>query len=170
MSRVTYVNGTYTNYSNSVVHIEDRGYQFGDGVYEVFAVINKQIVDYDAHLKRLFRSLKELKIKSPINKKAYYFHIRNIINKNLIIDGIIYLQITRGVAPRDFKFPTNIKPSLVIIGRPFTRNSYGSKFNEGIKVKIVDDLPVLWFLNLALFLAASSALAASSYFGGSGNG
>ena len=69
MSRIAFVNGQYKNFNNSMVHIEDRGFQFGDGVYEVFAVINNSIVDYDGHINRLFLSLSKLNIKPPISKK-----------------------------------------------------------------------------------------------------
>ena len=91
MSRVVFVNGQYCDYNNSLVHVEDRGYQFADGVYEVFTVINSSIVDYYPHLNRLYRSLSELKIESPIAKRTYLFHIKNIIKKNMIINGTVYL-------------------------------------------------------------------------------
>ena len=81
MSAVSYVNGAYMDHKEAKVNIEDRGYQFADGVYEVFAVINKKIVDYDGHLERLFRSLKEISLDSPIVHDAYLFHIRNLIKK-----------------------------------------------------------------------------------------
>ena len=71
MSRISYVNGNYLEFKDSLIHIEDRGYQFADGVYEVFSVSDEKLVDYDLHLKRLFRSLGELKIKSPISKRTY---------------------------------------------------------------------------------------------------
>ena len=140
MSREAYVNGEYTEYINSKVHIEDRGYQFADGVYEVFAVLNSKIVDYEGHIKRLYRSLKELKIASPIQKKSYKFHINEIIKRNIIQDGLVYLQVTRGVASRDFKFPKNSKSSIVIIGKNTTLNYYNNNFNKGIKVKTTKDL------------------------------
>jgi D-alanine transaminase len=140
MGRVSYVNGSYCDHEKSKVHIEDRGYQFADGVYEVFAVLGKRIVDYDGHLKRLFRSLDEIKISSPIAKESYLYVIRNLIRKNNIVDGLIYLQVTRGVAERDFKFPKKIKPSLVITAKKFSINEYYCKFNKGIKVKITRDL------------------------------
>ena len=73
MSRVIFVNGQYCDYNKSNIHVEDRGYQFADGVYEVFTVINSSIVDYTQHLDRLYRSLSELKIKSPISKNTYIF-------------------------------------------------------------------------------------------------
>ena len=140
MTMFSYVNGLYIDYKDAKVHIEDRGYQFADGVYEVFAVINKKIVDYDGHLNRLYRSLNEISLKSPIVKDAYLFHCRNLIRKNKIKDGLIYLQISRGVAQRDFKFPINIKPSLVITAKNVSMESYNSKFNTGIKVKTTEDL------------------------------
>lgn len=140
MSVVSYVNGLYIDHKEAKVNIEDRGYQFADGVYEVFAVIDKKIVDYDGHLNRLFRSLNEISLRSPIVKEAYLFHIRNLIRKNNIDDGLIYLQISRGVAQRDFKFPKNTKPSLVITARKISMEDYHSKFNKGIKVKTTKDL------------------------------
>ncbi len=140
MSREAFVNGEYTEYVNSKVHIEDRGYQFADGVYEVFAILNRKIVDYEGHIKRLYRSLKELKITSPIQKKAYKFHINEIIKRNIIHDGLVYLQVTRGVASRDFKFPKYSKSSIVIIGKNTPLNYYNNNFSKGIKVKTTKDL------------------------------
>ena len=140
MSRVAYVNREYTEYKKSYIHIEDRGYQFADGVYEVFAIIDSKIVDYDGHIKRLYRSLNELSISSPIQKKSYKFHINEIIKRNIIKDGLVYLQVTRGVASRDFKFPKNSKSSIVIIGKNTPSNYYHNNFNKGIKVKTTKDL------------------------------
>ena len=79
MSRVAFVNGRYCELSKSLVNVEDRGYQFADGVYEVFAVLDSKIVDYEGHIKRLYRSLKELNIASPIQRKSYKFHINEIL-------------------------------------------------------------------------------------------
>tara|TARA_A100001035_G_scaffold146474_1_gene115133 strand:- start:3527 stop:4378 length:852 start_codon:yes stop_codon:yes gene_type:complete len=140
MSSVSYVNGSYVDHSEARVSIEDRGYQFADGVYEVFAVINKKIVDYDDHLNRLFRSLKEISLDTPIAKDAYLVHIRNLVRKNYITNGIIYLQVSRGVASRDFKFPINTKPSIVITAKRISMENYYEKFKRGIKVKITEDL------------------------------
>ena len=140
MSRISYVNGNYCEHKKSFVHIEDRGYQFADGVYEVFGVINKKIVDFDGHINRLFRSLNEVQIKSPINKSSYYFHIKRLIKINRINDGLIYLQISRGVAERDFKFPKKTKPSIVIIAKSISLESYDNVFKKGIKVKTIKDL------------------------------
>tara|TARA_B100000686_G_scaffold344905_1_gene428435 strand:- start:1038 stop:1892 length:855 start_codon:yes stop_codon:yes gene_type:complete len=140
MSRVAYVNGNYLDFKKSLVHIEDRGYQFADGVYEVFNVSESKLVDYDLHLKRLYRSLGELKIKSPISKYTYIYHIKNIIRMNIMTDGLIYLQITRGVAPRDHKFPTEQKSSIVITGRHHSADEYEIKFKKGINVTTHDDI------------------------------
>ena len=140
MPAISYVNGLYVDYEDAKVNIEDRGYQFADGVYEVFAVIGKKIIDYDGHLNRLFRSLKEISLNSPIVKEAYLFHIRNLIRKNKINDGLIYLQITRGVAQRDFKFPNNVKSSIVITAKSISMSNYDSNFCRGIKVKTTEDL------------------------------
>ena len=84
MSRIVFLNGKYIEYSNATVHVEDRGYQFADGVYEVFSVNNSKIIDYKEHIERLYKSLNEIKLTSPINKKSYYFHVKNIIKKNII--------------------------------------------------------------------------------------
>ena len=140
MSRLSYVNGNYCEHKDSLVHIEDRGYQFADGVYEVFGIINKKIVDYDGHINRLFKSLKEIRMSSPINKSSYYFHIKRLIKINRIVDGLIYLQITRGVAERDFKFPKQVRPSLVMIAKSNTLDSYDTIFKSGIKIKLIKDL------------------------------
>ena len=140
MSRVSFVNGMYCDYKSASVHIEDRGYQFADGVYEVFAVINGKLIDYDGHINRLYKSLKEIKLNSPLVKESYLFHIKNLVKKNYINDGLIYLQVTRGVSKRDFKFPKNVKPSVVIIANSIPKDEYEKKFSRGIKVKTTQDL------------------------------
>ncbi len=140
MSRVVFLNGEYKDYNSALTHVEDRGYQFADGVYEVFSVRNSKLIDYDGHLKRLTRSLKELKIKYPINIKSILFHMRNIIRKNLIVDGLIYLQITRGVAKRDFKFPKHSISTITIIGNNIPSNEYEMIFEKGINVVTTRDL------------------------------
>ena len=140
MSREAFVNGVYTDYNKSYIHIEDRGYQFADGVYEVFAIVESKIVDFEGHIKRLYRSLNELRITSPIQKKSYKFHIKEIIKRNVINSGLVYLQVTRGVASRDFKFPKNSKSSIVIIGKNLPSNYYNDNFNKGINVKTTKDL------------------------------
>ncbi len=140
MSRVVFVNGKYLPYEESKVHVEDRGYQFADGVYEVFAVIENKLADYESHMNRLTRSLSELNIKLPYSKKSIFFHVSNIVEQNLIKNGLIYLQISRGVASRDFKYPSNVKSSLVIIGKNIPFEQYSDSFNKGINVSTTKDL------------------------------
>ena len=140
MSRVVFLNGEYKDYINALTHVEDRGYQFADGVYEVFSVKSGKLIDYNGHISRLTRSLNEIKIKYPINNRSILFHMRNIIRKNLIVDGLIYLQITRGVAKRDFKFPRNSNSTITIIGNNIPSDEYDTAFEKGINVVTTRDL------------------------------
>ena len=140
MSRIVFVNGEYKDYNNALTHVEDRGYQFADGVYEVFSVKNGKLIDYSGHMNRLTRSLNEIRIKYPINIRSILFHMRNIIKKNLIEDGLIYLQITRGVAKRDFKFPKNLESTITIIGNNIQIDEYDNMFEKGISVVTTRDL------------------------------
>ena len=114
MSRVAYVNGSYCPLSEAAVHIEDRGYQFGDGVYEVVLVRHGRLHDLDGHLARLDRSLKEIFITPPVGERALRLIMARLVRLNRLVNGIIYLQITRGVARRDHKFPADTEPSLVL--------------------------------------------------------
>ena len=117
MSRIAYVAGRYVPHRQATVHIEDRGYQFGDGVYEVIAVRGSQLIDEERHLTRLHRSLTELRINSPMGDGALKIVIREVIRRNGVDTGIVYLQVTRGVAPRDHAFPKAVKPILVVTSR-----------------------------------------------------
>ena len=107
MSRVAYVNGRFVPHRAAQVHIEDRGYQFADGVYEVVAVAGGRFVDLEPHLARLERSLAELKIATPMSRRALGMVMAEVVRRNGVDNGIIYLQLTRGVAPREpFDFAT----------------------------------------------------------------
>src|SRR5580704_5394538 len=117
MSRIAYVAGRYLPHRQATVHIEDRGFQFADGVYEVIAVVGGHLVDEAPHLARLQRSLAELRIASPIGDAALKIVIREIIRRNGVDTGIVYLQVTRGVAPREHAFPKSAKPVLVVTSR-----------------------------------------------------
>ncbi len=117
MSRVAYVNGRYLAHHQAAVHIEDRGYQFGDGVYEVVMVLNGQFVDYDGHIKRLYNSLKSIQIDIPISETALRVVMTRMIRLNHLQHGSIYLQITRGVARRDHKFPAASWPAMVMTAK-----------------------------------------------------
>jgi len=117
MSRIAYVAGQYLPHRQAAVHIEDRGYQFGDGVYEVFAVLGGRLVDAERHLARLHRSLTELRINPPMGDGALKIVMREVIRRNGVETGIVYLQVTRGVARRDHAFPKAAKPVLVVTSR-----------------------------------------------------
>ena len=115
MSRIAYVNGRYLPQRAAAVHVEDRGYQFSDGVYEVCEVRGGCTIDQRRHLARLKRSLQELRIEMPMSEAALAIVMRECIRRNRVHDGIIYLQITRGVAPRDHGFPPpGTRPSVVV--------------------------------------------------------
>lgn len=117
MARIAYVNGRYRPHRDAVVHVEDRGYQFADGVYEVVAVAGGRLVDEDWHLDRLERSLKELRIVEPMPRAALRLVMREVIRRNLVSDGMVYMQMTRGVAPRDHVFPKNADTAVVVTAR-----------------------------------------------------
>jgi D-alanine transaminase len=117
MSRIAYVNGRYLPHRAANIHIEDRGFQFADGVYEVIAVKDGNFVDETPHLARLRRSLSEMRMKAPMSEAALKIVMRETVRRNDVRNGILYLQVTRGSAPRDFAFPKNVRPSLVMTAR-----------------------------------------------------
>ena len=118
MSRIAYVNGRYLPHARASIHIEDRGYQFADGVYEVVLIHRGRLVDEDGHLDRLDRSLKEIRIAPPMARGPLRAVMREVIRRNRIRNGIVYMQVTRGAARRDHPFPkTPIKPALVMTAR-----------------------------------------------------
>ena len=139
MPRIAYVNGRYVPHREAAVHIEDRGYQFADGVYEVCEVARGFIIDMTRHLDRLDRSLGELSISWPVARRALTFIIREVIRRNRVADGLVYLQVTRGVASRDFAFPTNAAPSLVVIAKKVAPDFQAKRAEAGIKVVTVPE-------------------------------
>jgi D-alanine transaminase len=114
MPRYAYVNGRYMPHAQAHVHIEDRGYQFADGVYEVMLIHDGRLFDEEPHLDRLGYSLEQLRIPWPMARPALRLVLRELIARNGIALGIVYLQVTRGVAARDHKFPAQAAPSLVV--------------------------------------------------------
>jgi len=118
MSHIAYVNGRYLPQQQAHVHIEDRGYQFADGVYEVMCIWNGLPVDLAGHMERLGRSLKELRIASPASDGALTFILKEVVRRNFVEKGTVYLQVNRGVAPRAHAFPSaSVKPSLVVTAK-----------------------------------------------------
>jgi D-alanine transaminase len=121
------------------VHIEDRGYQFADGVYEVCEVARGYIVDMKRHLDRLDRSLRELSIAWPMNRAAMEIVIIEVIRRNRVTNGLVYLQVTRGVASRDFLFPAGTRPSVVVTARKVDPAAAAKRAKNGIKVITVPE-------------------------------
>jgi D-alanine transaminase len=117
MSRIAYVNGRYAPHRDACVHVEDRGFQFADAVYEVIAIEDGVFVDESLHLARLHRSLRALRMAAPMSDAALGTVLREVVRRNGVIEGIVYLQVTRGAAPRDFAFPAAARPSLVVTAR-----------------------------------------------------
>lgn len=118
MSRIAYVNGRYVPHREAAVHVEDRGYQFADAVYEVVHVHDGRFVDEEPHLDRLERSLGEIRIPMPMPRAALARVLREVVRRNRITEGIVYFQISRGVARRDHAFPTApIPPALVVTAK-----------------------------------------------------
>jgi D-alanine transaminase len=139
MSRIAYVDGQYVPHRQAAVHIEDRGYQFADGVYEVIAVMGGRLVDEALHLARLRRSLAELRIAPPMADTALKIVLREVVRRNGVTNGIVYLQVTRGSAPREHAFPRDAKPVLVVTSRRAKRPDPGHA-REGVAVITVPDI------------------------------
>ncbi len=140
MSRIAYVNGRYLPFHDAKVHVEDRGYQFADGVYEVCEVRGGQLIDERRHLERLKRSLGELQIRMPISTRALGVILHEVVARNRIGYGIVYLQMTRGVARRDHAFPSReVRPSLVVTARALNRSRNEALAEQGIAVITVPD-------------------------------
>ena len=139
MPRQAYVNGRYLPHARAAVHIDDRGYQFADGVYEVVPVYKGILVDEDPHLDRLERSLAELRIAMPMPRAALKLVSRELMRRNDLTYGFLYMQVSRGVAPREHKFPEGAKPALVMTTRQ--TKPHGEKMlSEGLKVITVPDI------------------------------
>jgi D-alanine transaminase len=141
MARYAYVNGRYVDHRDASVHIEDRGYQLADGVYEVVGVRDGRLVDEGPHIDRLDRSLRELRIDWPISRAALSFVMRELMRRNRLRDGLIYMQVTRGVARRDHAFPTvPVKPALVLT----TKNSKRAEADPGAGIAVKSQPDIRW--------------------------
>jgi D-alanine transaminase len=140
MARVVYVNGRYRPYRNAMVHVEDRGFQFSDGVYEVCEVLGGRIVDERRHIERLQRSLAALRIALPMPLRALSAVLHEVVRRNRVRDGIVYLQVTRGVAKREHAFPPpGTAPTLVISARRIDRAQSERTARAGIAVITVPE-------------------------------
>ncbi|MEV8465193.1 D-amino-acid transaminase [Fluviibacterium sp. DFM31] len=138
MSRIVYVNGEYLPEEDAKISVFDRGFLFADGVYEVTSVLNGKLVDFDGHAKRLQRSLDELDMPNPVTFEELLEINRELIARNGLEEGGVYLQITRGAADRDFAYPANPKPTIVLF--TLVMNISGSpKAETGLKVISIED-------------------------------
>jgi len=140
MSRIAYVNGRYLPFADAKVHVEDRGYQFGDGVYEVCEVRGGRLIDERRRLERLRRSLGELRIRMRLSERALGIIMCEVVARNRVSYGIVYLQITRGVARRDHAFPSqHVRPGLVVTARALNKVRNEALAKQGIAVVTVPD-------------------------------
>jgi D-alanine transaminase len=141
MPRIAYVNGAYRPLADAAVHVEDRGFQFADGIYEVVLCVDGRLWDLEGHLARWRRSLGELSINEPMSTRAMTLVIRQILRMNRLANAIVYMQATRGAAPRNHAFPAKpVKPTLVITARPFVLDKYHEQAAKGVKVVTTEDI------------------------------
>ena len=141
MTRIVYVNGRYLPYAKAAVHVEDRGFQFGDAVYEVCEVRDGHLVDEPRHMARLARSLAALKIHAPMSAAALAHVMRETIRRNRVRHGLVYLQVTRGEGPREFAFPSSDVPRTVVcLARALAAVSQEATAETGIAVKTMPDI------------------------------
>ena len=134
MSGIAYVNGRYLRREQASVNVEDRGLQFADAVYEVWAVLGGRLADTEGHFTRLARSLRELHIDEPMSRPALLAVLRETVRRNGVRDGIVYLQVTRGVAPRDHAFPVAATPGVIVTAKRLSLAAEAAKAERGVAV------------------------------------
>jgi D-alanine transaminase len=141
MTRIVYVNGAYLPYASAGVHVEDRGFQFADSVYEVCRVRGGRLMGEERHMARLARSLSELGIEPPMSGPALANVMRQTIAKNRVRDGLVYLQVTRGAGPREFSYPgPDVARTVVCLARSGSPSAQAALAQEGIAVKTMPDI------------------------------
>jgi D-alanine transaminase len=138
--RFAYVDGRFVRHRDGAVHIEDRGLQFGDAIYEVCAVKNGVLFDMDGHLARMARSLAALSIPAPLSNPSLLMVINELMVRNKLRNGLVYLQISRGVAKRDHPFPKSCKPSIILTARGLDMKLGDAKAASGIAVQSQGDI------------------------------
>lgn len=141
MSRVAYVNGTYQPHGEASIHVEDRGFQFADGVYEVWSVFDGRMADFEGHMTRLHRSLNELRIDIPMSVESLTRVLKETIRRNRVKNGIVYLQVTRGTARRDHPFPSpDTPPSVIVTSRSVSATRSEAQAAKGVAVVTQPDI------------------------------
>tara|TARA_Y100000590_G_C15551528_1_gene951088 strand:+ start:254 stop:1132 length:879 start_codon:yes stop_codon:yes gene_type:complete len=138
LKKITYINNKFIEHNKVNISIEDRGFLFADSIYELIGVFNKNLVDKNQHLLRLQKSLKKIKINLKINKQKFNKIFTKLIKLNNVINGYVYIQITRGVAERRHEFPKKYKPTVII----FTKDIKIDKklYENGVKIISIPDL------------------------------
>jgi D-alanine transaminase len=139
MPRISYVNGRFIRHSQAAVHIEDRGYQFADAVYEVIAIVRGRLIDDELHFERLERSLREIGIEMLFSRAIFRIKIAELLRLNRLTNGSLYLQVSRGVAPRNHKIPGPMTPAVVMTVRPL-REIPAEVVEQGVPVITVPDI------------------------------
>jgi D-alanine transaminase len=168
MTRTVYVNGRYLPYAQACIHAEDRGFQFADAVYEVCEVRDGHLIDESRHMDRLERSLGELKITRPMSRPAWARVMRETIRRNRVVDGTVYLQVSRGARPREFVFSDakDMTPTVVVLSRP-AANARKDAADVAIAVRSMPD--IRWGrcdIKSVMLLPASLAKEAAREIGG----
>ena len=139
MSRIAYIDGRYQPLNQPAIMVEDRGYQFSDGVYEVCAIRNHRVLDEERHLDRLENSLNELSMPMPVTRAALKVIIREVVRRNRVREGLVYVQVSRGVAPREHTYASNLQPVLVVTARAMAPDRRNHIRQNGIEVMSVPD-------------------------------
>jgi D-alanine transaminase len=140
MTRIAYVNGRYVRHAQASVHVEDRDFQFADGVYEVCSIRDGVLMDEEPHLARLDRSLGELRMRSPMSRASLKHVMREVVRRNGVRNGLVYMQVSRGQARRDHGFPADsVGPTLVITARTLDLAKYDEQAAKGVKVIVLPE-------------------------------
>jgi D-alanine transaminase len=139
MSRIAYVNGRYVRHAEAGISIDDRAVNFGDGVYEVCEVRSGALIDEARHMARLARSLEALRIAAPVGEAALRGILREVATRNRVRDGIVYLQVSRGVARRDHGFPAAVKPGLIVTAKSIDPRLGEANAVRGVRVITLPD-------------------------------
>lgn len=139
MSRTVYVNGEYLPEEDAKISVFDRGFLMADGVYEVTSVLESKLIDFAGHMARLARSLSELEMAAPVSDSAMEEIHRELLHQNNVDEGLVYLQVTRGAADRDFVYPVDATPSLVLFTQKKILTETPASQN-GIKIIAIEDI------------------------------
>ena len=140
MNTVAMLNGQFVDINQPLIHIEDRGYQFGDGVYEVVPVMDGRMVGFAYHMERLDRSLRELRIPAVYTHEDFWGFFTAMIEKGEIYDGSVYLQITRGVSQRQHQFPEQTIPVMTMVGRQKSYEKINRQYIDGVSLLSMPDI------------------------------